>query len=573
MKMPKVTIIIPVYKGENYMREAIDSALKQTYKNLEILVINDGSPDNGMTEKIAKSYGDKIKYMSKENGGVSTVLNMAIKEMSGEYFSWLSHDDVYYPEKIEEEVNYLLEHKLLGKKVILYSDYDLIDENSNKFAEVIRDHEMLEKKPEYSLLRCIVNGITLLIPKKAFDECGNFDENLRCVQDYELWYKMMKKGYEFTHIPKILATTRCHSAQVTNTSPKVITEGNEFWIRMIDDISLETKIKLEKSEYNYYYEMSKFLEQTPYELAKQHCVKMLNKILIKNKEKVEKLLVSVVIPFSYDDNSLINSVKSVLKQTHKNVEIILVNYGEDKKCNHIKKHILNLKNVKLISDNNVDNFFAALYYGIKNIKGEYVCFLNSGDLFIKDKIYTQLALHYVTKCVVSHSNYIIKNKEQEVMIDINKHLEDMSFNIINNNLINVSAVMLHKKYFVDNNYTLNNQKEFDSFFLEMLSKDELLIVDKNLSICAKENCNNERNINEIKSILTFVLNNKKLSKYDKEIGVLAKTYIELLGIDFVDKKRLIKTKNIRVNKIFEYIKKHGIKQTVKKIFKLITKEN
>lgn len=218
----KVTIIIPVYKGKKYMREAIDSALAQTYKNLEILVINDGSPDNGATDKIARSYGDKVRYIYKENGGVSTVLNMALKEMTGDYFSWLSHDDVYYPEKIEEEVKYLEEHNLIGKKAILYSDYDLIDKDSILITKSIKPHKETVEKPEYALLRGHINGITLLIPKRAFDECGNFDEKLRCAQDYELWYRMMKAGYDFIHIPKILAKSRVHENQVTNTDRKSV---------------------------------------------------------------------------------------------------------------------------------------------------------------------------------------------------------------------------------------------------------------------------------------------------------------------------------------------------------------
>ena len=65
---PKVSIVIPVYNGRNYMRDAIDSALAQTYKNIEVIVINDGSNDNGETDKIAKSYGNRIRYFSKENG-------------------------------------------------------------------------------------------------------------------------------------------------------------------------------------------------------------------------------------------------------------------------------------------------------------------------------------------------------------------------------------------------------------------------------------------------------------------------------------------------------------------------
>ena len=80
---PKVSIIIPVYNGSNYLKEAIYSALNQTYNNIEVLVINDGSEDNGKTRNIALSYGDRIKYIEKENAGVSSALNVGVKSMTG----------------------------------------------------------------------------------------------------------------------------------------------------------------------------------------------------------------------------------------------------------------------------------------------------------------------------------------------------------------------------------------------------------------------------------------------------------------------------------------------------------
>ena len=101
---PLVSIIIPVYNGGNYLSEAIDSALNQTYENIEIIVVNDGSQDDLKTEQIALSYGERITYVSKENGGSSSALNVGIRTMKGEYFSWLSHDDLYLPEKIEKQV-------------------------------------------------------------------------------------------------------------------------------------------------------------------------------------------------------------------------------------------------------------------------------------------------------------------------------------------------------------------------------------------------------------------------------------------------------------------------------------
>jgi len=271
---PLVSVIMPVYNGSNYLKEAIDSALNQTYKNVEIIVVNDGSTDN--TEEIAKSYGDKIRYFFKENGGVSSALNLGLREMKGEYFSWLSHDDVYCPEKIEKQIEYLKTFD--SENVILYSDHEVINEKSKVTDALIRDHRLLEKKSEYAVLRGCVNGNTLLIPKKAFDDYGFFDEKLRCAQDYAKWFEMMKT-YKFLHISDILAKYRIHKTQETSNNPKVVTEGNELWIRMMKELPRETKERLEESELNFYTQMVFFLRQTPYQEAMKYANKMANEIL------------------------------------------------------------------------------------------------------------------------------------------------------------------------------------------------------------------------------------------------------------------------------------------------------
>ncbi len=101
---PLVSIVIPVFNGSNYLKEAIDSALSQTYHNIEVIVVNDGSNDHGQSREIALSFGNKVVYYEKENGGVSSAFNFGIKNMKGEYFSWLSHDDLYYNNKIEVQI-------------------------------------------------------------------------------------------------------------------------------------------------------------------------------------------------------------------------------------------------------------------------------------------------------------------------------------------------------------------------------------------------------------------------------------------------------------------------------------
>ena len=115
---PRVSIIIPVYNGTNYMRDAIDSALNQTYENCEVIVVNDGSNDEGATDAAARSYGDRIRYFKKENGGVATAVNYGIQQMTGEYAAWLSQDDIFTPDKIEKQIHAALAS---GLRILSYT--------------------------------------------------------------------------------------------------------------------------------------------------------------------------------------------------------------------------------------------------------------------------------------------------------------------------------------------------------------------------------------------------------------------------------------------------------------------
>lgn len=222
--MPKVSIIIPVFNGSDYLSQAINSALDQTYQNTEIIVVNDGSEDNKATEQIALSYGDKIHYYSKVNGGVASALNLAIKKMTGEYFSWLSHDDLYYPEKLEVQISALTDQDRL--KTILYSDYAIFGSDSDEIRKIRMPATPPEQFRYFITANNFLHGCTLLVPKTAFEDCGVFDESLRTTQDYDLWFRMAEK-YEFVHIPEILVKARSHAEQGTvRLKSHVITECN-----------------------------------------------------------------------------------------------------------------------------------------------------------------------------------------------------------------------------------------------------------------------------------------------------------------------------------------------------------
>lgn len=286
-----VSIIIPVYNGSKYIREAIDSALAQTYKNIEIIVVNDGSADD--TEEIVKSYANRVRYFSKENGGVSSALNVGLREMKGDYFSWLSHDDVYYPNKIERQIAYL--NSLKNKDVVLYSNYTYIDENSKTIRTVELDHNLLEKKPELALLNGFLNGCTILIPKIAFDKYGIFDEKLKCTQDYDMWSKMMET-YKFVHIPEVLTKYRVHPMQDSKKSPNAVVEGDALYIKMIENLPLNRKNELEGSELEFYKQMIIYLKQTPYKNAMEFANKKANQILAKEKKPAVDFTKAFVMP-------------------------------------------------------------------------------------------------------------------------------------------------------------------------------------------------------------------------------------------------------------------------------------
>ncbi len=200
---PLVSIIIPVYNGANYLSEAIDSAIRQTYKNIEIIVINDGSIDQ--TESIALSYKDLIKYYRKENGGVASALNFGIQKMHGSYFSWLSHDDLYTSDKIEKQIKEISKY---SADTILYSNYGVFHNNPADFYLVNLSN--VNNFRYWITIKNILHGCTLLIPKAAFDRHGLFDTTLKTTQDYDMWFKL---DYKFIHIPNMLVLARSHPEQ------------------------------------------------------------------------------------------------------------------------------------------------------------------------------------------------------------------------------------------------------------------------------------------------------------------------------------------------------------------------
>lgn len=270
---PKVSIVIPVYNGSDYLKEAIESALAQTYDNIEIIIVNDGSKDDGKTEQIAMSYGDRIGYFKKENGGVSTALNLAIRNMQGDYFSWLSHDDIYFSEKIKIQVEYLSKQE--NKNLVLYSDYAYINEKSEIINNISLPHYEAKKFRPFFIQGGYVNGCTLLIPKICFDACGLFNTKLKITQDYELWFVISEK-FEFHHLSDILVYSRIHENQVTfKFGANRLDEANLLYINFLKKINRdEIKRFSNKNPSGYYLNFSLKMSEYGFYKAKSYALKL-----------------------------------------------------------------------------------------------------------------------------------------------------------------------------------------------------------------------------------------------------------------------------------------------------------
>ncbi|KQU16210.1 glycosyl transferase family 2 [Bacillus sp. Leaf75] len=200
--MSKVSIVVPFYNCP-YINQALDSLINQTYKNIEIIVVNDGSTK--YSEKVIP-YLDKIKYIKKENGGTASALNIGIKHATGEYFCWLSSDDIYYPEKTEIQLAFMKEQKALFS----HTNYCAINEKSR----IITPPVGIQPPSRLELIKRIrrnnfINGCSVMIDKSVFNHVGVFDETLPYTHDYDLWIRIIQK-FDVYYLSQPLLLYRVH---------------------------------------------------------------------------------------------------------------------------------------------------------------------------------------------------------------------------------------------------------------------------------------------------------------------------------------------------------------------------
>ena len=227
-KRPLVTVVIPVYNGERYLADAIQSVRDQTYQNFEVIVVDDGSTDG--SAEVAQRFGEAIRYVHQANGGVCKARNTGIAAAQGPYIAFLDQDDLWLPDKLAAQVAYLDSHPAVGA---VYCQCE-VKGNGGRctglyYAEPVKDD-----------LVGVMRGPCLLMTSAMFRgevlrKIGRFDEAFIGAggEDMDLTLRL-KKVAQIAYLPQILAVYRVHSTNSSNNE-RLLLHNRGIYLRMCLD--------------------------------------------------------------------------------------------------------------------------------------------------------------------------------------------------------------------------------------------------------------------------------------------------------------------------------------------------
>ncbi len=238
-----VSIIIPVYNSEKYLKECIDSILSQTYPDIEIIVVDDGSTDSSLD--ILKQYSDQVHIISQKNNGLASALNLGIDTMKGNWFKWFSPDDKMYPYTISSLVD---KAKDFSNDTIIYSNWNVVDHSGNILREFTESDYNHLSNFDYCV-RLLdgqqINVNTTLIPSLLLNKITIRKLNDPVSIDYYLFLHLaILHNIKFHLISKPLIDYRIHSSQLSHQN---ITKSLENTTQIKDEVlSLLSKEKKER---------------------------------------------------------------------------------------------------------------------------------------------------------------------------------------------------------------------------------------------------------------------------------------------------------------------------------------
>jgi len=222
--IPLISVVIPAYNAESYIQSTLDSVFNQTYQNIEVIVVDDGSNDS--TQSILNAYPHNVVVIKTENKGVSHARNIGIEKAKGEWIAFVDSDDLWLPSKLEKQLS------SLGSCEWSHCDSLYIGENQS--GDVKRsDYSHIPRGNVFEEL-IVENFITtssVLIKKSLLNQYGKFDETLTCLEDWKLWIDISHEN-PIAYCDKSLLEYRVYSGSTSRKARSVM----PIHIELIDQI-------------------------------------------------------------------------------------------------------------------------------------------------------------------------------------------------------------------------------------------------------------------------------------------------------------------------------------------------
>jgi glycosyltransferase involved in cell wall biosynthesis len=230
---PRVSVVIPLYNAEEYIGEAIEGILAQTYRDYEIVVVDDGSTDRSAA--IVSSFGAAVRYVFQPNAGVSAATNRGVSLAKGQLIAFLDNDDIWLPQKLERQVAYLDTHPECG---FVNCDMQYISETGKKLDRILRGYN--EQEPYVRLFQkgYVIMCSAVMIRRWVCEKAGGFDEAFVAagLQDME-WMSRVVTSTAVGYVPETLVLYRDHAPRIPRDRARRNEEIylNKLWERYGDD--------------------------------------------------------------------------------------------------------------------------------------------------------------------------------------------------------------------------------------------------------------------------------------------------------------------------------------------------
>ena len=214
-KNDSVSVVIPFYSGANWLEEAIESVLKQTFLPDEIIVVNDGSKED--ISKLMAKYNTEVTFVNQENQGSASARNHGINISTGKYIAFLDSDDLWLPNKLETQIKYMIDNNLQWS----HCPYEVFDDISRKIITKVDNLDTKGMMFPRLLARCRIGTPCVVIRRECInDRRMKFNEKMRQGQDYCFW-NVLARRYELGNIGETLVRVRNHN---TNLAKNVIAQ-------------------------------------------------------------------------------------------------------------------------------------------------------------------------------------------------------------------------------------------------------------------------------------------------------------------------------------------------------------